>query len=151
MLLYIQYAGFCGQQKGRGSKPRHTRRKKGIPTANPSDVSEGAVLLAYIYSIPDFLAGANFYRIFLPAMDGGGMTRDFVLLAEFLPAIFAKKEAVHSLHSQGDAPRKKSLLPQIQFNIKPVKLQATNGKLYIQYIILSPKYNSKAAKAAGSI
>lgn len=68
-VLYIQYVGFCWQQKGRGLKPRHTRRKKGIPTAHPSDVSEGAVLLAYIYSIPDFSAGANFYRIFF-AGDG---------------------------------------------------------------------------------
>lgn len=53
------------------------------------------------------------------------------------------------MHSQGDAPRKRALLSQIQFNTKYVKLQAANGKLCIQYIILSPKYNSKAAKAAG--
>jgi len=107
LLLYIQYAEFCRQQKGRGFEPRHTRRKKGIPTANPSDVSEGAVLLAYIYSIPDFLAGANFYRIFLPAMDGGGMTRDFVLLAEFLPAIFAKKKKLCIVCTAMGRPAKK--------------------------------------------
>ena len=110
-------------------RSRHTRRKKGIPTANPSDVSEGAVLLAYIYSIPDFLAGANFYRIFLPAMDGGGMTRDFVLLAEFLPTIFAKKRSCAYFAQPGDAQRKKPLLSQIHFNIKHVKFQAASCKL----------------------
>lgn len=72
-----------------------------------------SVLLAYIYSIPDFLAGANFYRIFLPAMDGGGMTRDFVLLAEFLPAIFAKKKKLCILCTARGRPAEKPLFPQI--------------------------------------
>lgn len=137
MLLYIQYAEFCRQQKGRGFEPRHTRRKKGIPTANPSDVSEGAVLLAYIYSIPDFLASANFYRIFLPAMDGGGMTRDFVLLAEFLPAIFAKKRSCAYFAQPGDALRKSLFFHKYSLtqNMSNYKWKVVSDTFSISYFL----------------
>lgn len=51
MYLHIQYAGFCRQQKGRGVQPRHTRRKKGIPTANPSYVSKKISLPQLLYIV----------------------------------------------------------------------------------------------------
>lgn len=126
------------------SKRQDFLTKKGISTANPSDVSEGAVLLAYIYSIPDFSAGANFYRIFLPAMDGSGILHCWLNFCRH----FLQKKKPCIICTARVRQRKKPLLPQIHFNTKPVKLQAANGKLCIQYIILSPKYNSKAAKPA---
>lgn len=129
------------------SRGTHVERKEFRRRIRLTSRKELSFSLAYIvYQI--FWLVQIFIGFFLPAMDGGGILYCWL---NFCRQFLQKKEAVHSLHSQGDAPRKKSLLPQIQFNIKPVKLQAANGKLYIQYIILSPKYNSKAAKAAGSI
>ena len=65
------------------------------------------------------------------------MTREFVLLAEFLPAILQKKEAVHALHSQGTS-RGKSLFfhkYSIAQNVSNCKLQMVSDTFSISYFL----------------
>lgn len=70
MLDFLKEKIIKNQMEPAEDSAGSVETKKGISTANPSDVSEGAVLLAYIYSIPDFSASANFCRIFFA---GGGI------------------------------------------------------------------------------
>lgn len=87
------------------SRGTHVERKEFRRRIRLTYRKELSFSLTYIvYQI--FWLVQIFIGFFLPAMDGGGMTRDFVLLAEFLPAIFAKKRSGAYFAQPGDALRK---------------------------------------------
>lgn len=68
------------------SRGTHVERKEFRRRIRLTYRKELSFSLTYIvYQI--FLLVQIFIEFFFAAMDGGGMTRDFALLAEFLPAI----------------------------------------------------------------
>lgn len=104
------------------SRGTHVERKEFRRRIRLTYRKELSFSLTYIvYQI--FLLVQIFIGFFLPAMDGGGILHCWL---NFCRQFLQKKEAVYTLHSQRDAPRKKSLLSQIQYNTKCVKLQVAS-------------------------
>jgi len=70
-------------------------------------------------------------------MDGGGMTRDFVLLAEFLPAIFAKKRSCAYFAQPGDALRKSLFFHKYSLtqNMSNYKWKVVSDTFSISYFL----------------